>query len=250
MPDLVSPDSVSPNSAPRESDDLHAPHSHDAANRPPELAPGAGSAGRTARPKRRALGWVALVAVALGGLGVGGYLVTRPESQPTPERFAVGDGIYDVGIDIMPGTYRVGLSGDTDDGFVARYFVHRGPKYADGFGDEAIDIVDSGYSNSGPIVMIVPDDPELHVEIVGGATPIESAPPVDPTQYTQGTFLVGYDLEPGEYMVTGEEKAWARYESEMWMLDMDYSREPGSLTFTVLPSDFAVGFTGTLTKID
>jgi hypothetical protein len=95
----------------------------------------------------------------------------------------INDGTYLVGIEFAPGLYRVGS-------YWARL---------DGNGDT----IDNDITDNCPsIVNVLPTDSQI--KISGGAIALDITVPFDPIAHncTDGTFLVGLDIQPGRYKVT------------------------------------------------
>lgn len=147
---------------------------------------------------------------------------------PLTEPVETGAGTYVVGTEILPGVYRVSISW-------ARL-------------DDEMDVIDNDLTLSGISIMTVyPTD--SFVELTGTAMPLGLVPTLDPieTGFTQGTYLVGPDLEPGRYRVTSEPGATAfvaRLASDLTVIDSAQSDD--AVEVDLLSDDFALRYTGTL----
>ena len=72
--------------------------------------------------------------------------------------------------------------------------------------------------------------------------------PPPPTQYGEGTYVVGTDIQPGNYKTTGADPCyWARLSSLNTQDIIDNSNSTGLQTVQILPSDKAFQVTGSCT---
>jgi hypothetical protein len=144
----------------------------------------------------------------------------------------ISSGVYQVGAEVAPGTYRVV-------GYWARL-------------DAAQEIIDNDVTQSGTTILdLLPTD--VYVEINGEAQPIEYFPNADPmvAGWTDGTYLVGPDIAPGQYRVlpdtTSGSAYWARLDRNHEIIDNNLSE--GQLIVDVQPGDYLLNFTGTLERM-
>ncbi len=153
-------------------------------------------------------------------------------SPPPVDPTRVEAGTYAVPSEIAPGTYRVSIHW-------ARL-------------DENRDVIDNDLTISGVSIMTVyPSD--SFIELSGTAMPVDLLPTIDPiaSGYNQGTYLVGPDIEPGNYEVTAQPGATAyaaRLGEDLSVIETDQNDD--RVTIEVLPDDFALRYTGTLERLD
>ena len=151
---------------------------------------------------------------------------TDSAETETPEVDVVGSGMYITG-ELAPGTYRV-------IGYWARL-------------DATGDIIDNALTTNGGLSLLHVDGSEDIVEISGEAAPLVDLPVVDPVamDLTDGVYLVGIDVAPGRYRVTGASQSYiARLDSQLDIIDNALS--DGSVVMTIAPSDYAVEINGRL----
>ena len=168
---------------------------------------------------------------------------TTPESEPeayaasgtaeaataTTVPAVLGSGIYVVGTDIQPGTYRVfGQWARLDD---ARNVIE----------------ADAVYENGVGLMNVVSTD--SYVEITGGAHPLASSGILDPVNdgFTTGTYLVNWDVQPGRYWLSAINGS-----SYYALLDVTggiirSSATEGDTVVIVAPTDWALTFEGVIT---
>jgi len=125
----------------------------------------------------------------------------EPAPEPEPADVGFGDGTYQVGSDVVPGTYR---SEEATLCYWARL---------SGFGGELEDILANG--NQGPeIVTIAEGDAGFETQGCGTWRPLEDTLPGEPaTNFDDGTVQVGTHIAPGTYRADGtadELCYWAR----------------------------------------
>ena len=134
-----------------------------------------------------------------------GSLGKSPPSSPVVAVAAIGkpeplsaDGMYVVGTDIAPGTYRTKTA--TDGCYWARL---RG---FSGVGD----IIANNYGDGWQIVTIAPTDKAFEVSGCGAWT-TKLVPVTDGATIGEGTFIVGLDITPGTYASAANDGCyWAR----------------------------------------
>ncbi|MCU1396271.1 MAG: hypothetical protein JWM34_4699 [Ilumatobacteraceae bacterium] len=158
-----------------------------------------------------------------------------PTDPPTTEAATtttalqfIDDGVYLVNTEFAPGLYRVG-----------QYWERLA---ADG------SIIDNDITSDCPsLVQVLPTDDQIKIQ--GQALPVSLTQPYDPiaNNCTDGTFLVGLDIQPGRYKVTPDENGnayWARINKKFDIIDNDVVQ--GQLIVTIKPGDFAIKIDGTL----
>ncbi len=118
----------------------------------------------------------------------------EPESAPPPEEAPgdFGDGTYQVGSDIQPGTYR------TREGTSGCYYARLG-----GFSGEFDDILANGNATGPAIVTIQPTDVGFESQRCGTWTKDLSKITESTTSFDEGAYIVGTDIEPGTYKNSG-----------------------------------------------
>jgi hypothetical protein len=109
------------------------------------------------------------------------------QSQPT-----FSDGVYQVGTDIQPGTYR------TREGAPGCYYARLG-----GFSGELNDILANANTNAPAVVTIRPTDVGFESQGCGTWTKDLSAITGSKTSFDDGIYIVGTDIEPGTYRSSG-----------------------------------------------
>lgn len=113
--------------------------------------------------------------------------------------------------------------------------------------DQNQDIIDNDLVNDGMGLMIVAAG-DAYSDISDEAILYQELGPVDPIVegFTDGRYVVGYDLAPGRYRVIplAGTAYWARLNAELEILDNDLG--DGQLIVNVRDSDFALEFRGTL----
>jgi hypothetical protein len=154
-----------------------------------------------------------------------------------PRRYAstttlptISEGVYIVGQEIAVGIYRFSS-------YMARL-------------DENLEIIDNGLvdGDRGLGLMIVVEG-DSYAEVSGEAILYDDLGPLDPVAlgFTDGTYLVGYDVEPGRYRITpvdGVSAYWARLDDTMDIIDNDLG--DGQLIVIVNESDWALEISGTI----
>jgi len=116
------------------------------------------------------------------------------------------------------------------------------------------DIIDNDLVNgdNGLGIMIVVST-DAYAEINGEAILVDDTGPIDPMQlgFTAGTYLVGYDIQPGRYRISptsdGSSTYWSRLDRTMDIIDNNLS--DGQLIVTVSSSDWALQYTGEITPL-
>jgi len=151
------------------------------------------------------------------------------EEDLPPGQF--GAGLHAVGTDIEPGLYRVSIAW-------ARL-------------DEERDVIDNDLALRGVTIMRVFES-DAFVELSGDARNLELLPTLDPiaSGFTQGTYLVGVDVEPGTYRVTAEPGATAfaaRLDDALGVIAEE--QRPDAVEIELVDTDFAVRYTGVLEPV-
>lgn len=119
-------------------------------------------------------------------------LTPQPTATPAPTFAHFGDGTYQVGKDIQPGTYRtrVGSSG---------CYYER----LKGFGGTLDDIIANNNTDAPAIVTIASTDKGFTSQSCGTWTKDLSQITQSKTSFGDGMFIVGTDITPGTYRNTG-----------------------------------------------
>lgn len=116
----------------------------------------------------------------------------KPTATPTPTYPHFGDGTYQVGKDIQPGTYR------TRAGSSGCYYAR-----LKGFGGTVDDIIANDFTDAPAIVTIAPTDAGFTSENCDTWTQDLSQITQDQTSFGDGMYIVGTDITPGTYRNTG-----------------------------------------------
>jgi len=115
----------------------------------------------------------------------------KTEPAPAPESLHFTNGIFEVGVDVRPGTYR------TRTGSGGCYFAR-----LKGFGGSVDEILASGATNAPAVVTILPTDKGFQSDHcapwTANVSPIARNNSVGP-----GDYIVGIDLQPGTYRSGG-----------------------------------------------
>ncbi|PWL20713.1 MAG: hypothetical protein DCO81_03665 [Candidatus Aquiluna sp. XM-24bin5] len=145
----------------------------------------------------------------------------------------ISAGTYVVGTEVEPGLYRS-----------SRYWSRL---------DANQEIIDNDlvWGNGWSLVQI--QDSDKFIEFSGVAYALEDMPLLDPIAegFTEGTYLVGVDIQPGTYRVNAEGDSMAygsRLACDRDILDNDLNS--GSVILTVKSSDCMFEFRGILEKLD
>jgi hypothetical protein len=117
-----------------------------------------------------------------------------PTATPTPSYAHFGDGTFQVGKDIQPGTYRtrVGSSGC----YYARL---------KGFGGTVDDIIANDNTDDPAVVTVAATDKGFESQDCGTWTKNLTQITSSKTSFGDGTYIVGTDITPGTYKNTGSE---------------------------------------------
>jgi hypothetical protein len=153
---------------------------------------------------------------------------TRAPTTTTTTLPIVKSGVYAVPAEFAPGTYRVS-------GYWARL-------------DAAQEIIDNDIARDGLMLLDV-QPTDAFVEINGEAIALADMPVVDPIAmgFTDGTYVVGVDIAPGQYRVTPGPSGnayWARLDGGHEIIDNNFSE--GQLIVVVQEGDYALSYSGTL----
>ncbi len=115
-----------------------------------------------------------------------------PTPTPTPSFVTFGDGIYQVGKDIQPGTYR------TRTGSPGCYYER-----LSGFSGSLSDIIANNNTDNPAIVTISATDKGFSSQNCGTWTSDLSQITASKTSFGDGMYIVGTDITPGTYKNTG-----------------------------------------------
>lgn len=167
-------------------------------------------------------------------LGANTAATARVTTTTEPDLPTISSGVYIVPNEVAPGTYRFF-------GYMARLDANQ----------EIIDndLVDG---DNGLGIMIVAST-DAYSEVNGEAILVEDTGPVDPIAlgFTEGTYLVGYDIQPGRYRIspaaTSDSTYWSRLDRTMDIIDNNLS--DGQLIVTVNSSDWALQYTGEISEL-
>lgn len=126
---------------------------------------------------------------------------TTPTAQaPVDQHPHFTDGTYKVGTDIQPGTYRTRTASP------GCYYA----RLAD-FTGGVDSILANGNTDAPEVVTILPTDTGFTSERCGTWTQDLSAITASQTTFTDGTYFVGTDIQPGTYRSSGQTGCyWAR----------------------------------------
>jgi hypothetical protein len=116
----------------------------------------------------------------------------KPTATPTPTYPHFGDGTYQVGKDIQPGTYRTRV------GSPGCYYAR-----LKGFGGTLDDIIANNSTDAPAIVTIAATDKGFTSENCGTWTKDLSQITQSKTSFGDGMYIVGTDIAPGTYKNTG-----------------------------------------------
>jgi hypothetical protein len=114
----------------------------------------------------------------------------EPEQEDSKPNFS--DGTFQVGTDIQPGTYR------TREGSSGCYYER-----LSGFSGEFDDILTNGNTDAPAIITIKPSDVGFTSQGCGTWTKDLSAITESKTSFGEGTYIVGTDIDPGNYRNNG-----------------------------------------------
>lgn len=145
----------------------------------------------------------------------------------------ISSGTYLVGSEIEPGFYRV-----------SRYFSRL---------DANQDIIDNDLVLDEGWTIVNVESTDKFLEISGVAYPLDAMPVLDPIAegFTDGTYLVGTDIQPGVYRVTageGDLAYAARLACDRDIIDNDLNS--GSVILTVRASDCLFEISGQLERLE
>lgn len=115
-----------------------------------------------------------------------------PTATPAPTYAHFGDGTYQVGKDIQPGTYR------TRSGSAGCYYAR-----LSGFGGTLDEIIANNTTDAPAIVTIAATDKGFSSQDCGTWTQNTSQITKSKTTFGDGMFIVGTDITPGTYKNTG-----------------------------------------------
>ena len=145
----------------------------------------------------------------------------------------ISAGTYVVGSEIEPGFYRV-----------SRYWSRL---------DANQDIIDNDLVSGDGWSLVEIMSSDKYIKFSGVAYALDDMPVLDPIaeRFTEGTYLVGVDIQPGTYRVNAQGSSMAygaRLACNRDILDNELNS--GSVILTVKSSDCMFKFTGILEKLD
>lgn len=120
--------------------------------------------------------------------------VATTTNTPTPAFLTFGDGTYQVGTDIKPGTYR------TQSGSTGCYYER-----LKGFSGTDSDILANNLTDYPAIVTILPTDKGFTSKNCGTWTSDLSQITTSKTTFSDGMYIVGTDIAPGTYKNTASQ---------------------------------------------
>lgn len=115
-----------------------------------------------------------------------------PTATPTPSYAHFGDGTFQVGKEIQPGTYR------TRTGSSGCYYAR-----LKGFGGSVDDIIANNNTDAPAVVTIAASDKGFQSQDCGTWTKNLSQVTTSKTPFGDGMYIVGTDIAPGTYKNTG-----------------------------------------------
>ncbi|HKW20875.1 MAG TPA: hypothetical protein VJO13_05830 [Ktedonobacterales bacterium] len=117
-----------------------------------------------------------------------------PTATPTPSFKHFGDGTFQVGKDIQPGTYR------TRQGSPGCYWAR-----LSGFGGSVGEIIANDNTDAPAVVTIAASDKGFESQGCGTWTQNLSQVTKSKTTFGDGTYIIGTDITPGTYKNTGNQ---------------------------------------------
>ena len=169
-----------------------------------------------------------------------------PEDEPEPENQKpnFGDGTYQVGTDIQPGTYR------TREGSSGCYYER-----LSGFSGEFDDILANGNADAPAIIAIKPTDAGFTSQDCGTWTKDLSAITESKTSFGEGAYIVGTDIEPGTYRNSGSSGCYYERLSSFTgdfngIIANGNADEPAVVTIEPTDAGFQSNDCGTWTKLE
>ena len=113
--------------------------------------------------------------------------------------------------------------------------------------DSNFDIIDNDGVYDNGIGLMVVQQGNTYVEVSGEATPLADFPAASPLAlgFTEGTYLVGVDIEPGRYRISDPDYAYAaRLDRSLDIIEN--TGNGGNVIVEIHPTDYAFTFTGTI----
>jgi hypothetical protein len=117
-----------------------------------------------------------------------------PTATPTPSYAHFGDGTFQVGKDIQPGTYR------TREGSSGCYYAR-----LKGFSGGVEDIIANDNTSDPAVITIAGSDKGFESQNCGTWTQNLSQITKSQTTFDAGTYIIGTDIQPGTYKNTGDQ---------------------------------------------
>jgi len=169
---------------------------------------------------------------------------SEKESELEDQEPNFGDGTYQVGTDIQPGTYR------TREGSSGCYYER-----LSGFSGEFDDILANGNSDAPAIIAIKPTDAGFHSNDCGTWTKDLSAITESKTSFGEGAYIMGTDIEPGIYRNSGSSGCYYERLSEFTgdfdgIIANGNVEEPTVVTIEPTDAGFLSNDCGTWTKLE
>jgi hypothetical protein len=153
-----------------------------------------------------------------------------PTPEPTSQFTEFFDGIWEIGVDLEPGTYRT--TDYTDSCYWARL---------KGFSGELGDIITNNFSSGYQVVTIPARDVGFESDGCGDWTSDLSQVTETKTTFDEGTYIVGTDIQPGTYRSSeGDGCYWARlsgFRGTIGDIITNDFRSGGVATVTIRQSD-------------
>lgn len=159
---------------------------------------------------------------------------TTEPTTTTIEDTTIGSGVWLVGSEVQSGVYRVA-------GYWARL-------------DADQEIIDNDLVGENGLTLVNILETDAFIDVNGAMIPLDDTRSLDPIAegFTEGTYLVGYDIEPGQYRIVpeneGDHAYWARLGENRDLIDNDLAEGP--LVLTVRESDWAISFTGVISLLE
>lgn len=180
-------------------------------------------------PTKTAVGETTTTSEALATTTTSAPTTTTQPPTPTTTLPIVPEGVYIVPDELPLGIYRL-----------TRYMARL---------DAELEIIDNGLVSGDGLGLMVILDGDAYAEVSGEAIVYDDLGPIDPVLlgYDDGTYVVGYDIEPGRYRVSpagGRSAYWARLDETLDIINNDLG--DGQLIVIINESDFAIQITGTI----
>ncbi len=157
----------------------------------------------------------------------------EPTPEPTESGPSFDDGMHVVGTDIQPGIYRIAQSSS------GCYWSRLA-----GFGGDLDDLIANDNAEGAVTVEILATDAGFESKRCGTWKLDDGSPVTESTtSFGEGTFMVGVDIEPGQYRNSGDGSCyWARlanFRSELDSINANDNVE-GQTIVDIAPSDVGI----------